>query len=278
MTSQSLSQETAETPSAADNASPATKQASKVAISVLLPAFNEAANIKWSLESISRHLTEIGFGYELIVVDDGSTDGTRLKATEEMERLPVKVVGYGVNRGKGEALKYGSKFASGEITMFMDCDGEIDPLELVEYLGALRTADLAIGSKRHANSRVVAPLERKFLSACFNYLARLLTGIRYSDTQSGLKAFRTSSLKRIMPLVTVKRYAFDVEILAVASLLKMKVVELPVRVEMKARFRAKSVLRMLVDLLGIAYRLRIRRWYQRNLKNGSAKYSPVIRW
>ena len=278
MTSQSLSQETAETPSAADNASSATKQVSKVAISVLLPAFNEAANIKWSLESISRHLSEIGFGYELIVVDDGSTDGTRLKATEEMERLPVKVVGYGVNRGKGEALKYGSKFASGEITMFMDCDGEIDPLELVEYLGALRTADLAIGSKRHVNSRVVAPLERKFLSACFNYLARLLTGIRYSDTQSGLKAFRTSSLKKIMPLISVKRYAFDVEILTVASLLKMRVIEMPVRIQLTAGFRVKSILRMLVDLLGIAYRLRIERWYQRNLHNGSPNHRPLIRW
>ena len=143
---------------------------------------------------------------------------------------------------------------------------------------ALRHEDLAIGSKRHPNSRVESPAERKLLSACFNYLARFLTGIKYSDTQSGLKAFRTSSLKRIMPLVSVKRYAFDVEILTVASLLKMKVVEMPVRIQLSARFRVRSVLRMLVDLLGITYRLRIKRWYQRNLHNGSAEYSPILRW
>ncbi|MDG7024388.1 MAG: glycosyltransferase family 2 protein [Nitrososphaerota archaeon] len=272
-----MSQETAETPSASE-AAQVTRQMPKVAVSILLPAFNEEGNIKRSLETVSRTLSGIGLGYEIVVVDDGSKDGTRLAATKEMEELPVKVVGYGVNKGKGGALKYGTKFASGEIAVFLDCDGEINPLDLVEYLMALRDSDLAIGSKRHPNSRVEAPLERKFLSACFNYMARFLTGVKYSDTQSGLKAFRTSSLKRIMPLVSVKRYAFDVEILTVASLMKMRVVELPVRIQLNARFRARSVLRMLVDLLGIAYRLRINRWYQRNLHNGSAEYSPVLRW
>jgi glycosyltransferase involved in cell wall biosynthesis len=266
------------TPSLAACVAPAAGQALKVAVSILLPAFNEEANIKRSLEAVTHALSGIGLGYEIVVIDDGSRDGTRLKAAEEMEKLPVKVVGYGVNKGKGGALKYGTKFASGEITVFLDCDGEIDPTDLAEYFVALRDADLAIGSKRHPNSRVEAPLERKFLSACFNYLARILTGISCSDTQSGLKAFRTSSLKRIMPLVSVKKYAFDVEILTVASLMKMRVAELPVTIQLSARFRAHSVLRMLVDLLGIAYRFRIKRWYQRNLHNGSAEYSPVLRW
>ena len=278
MTSQALRQETTKETHVAENVPPEAKQTPEVAVSVLLPAFNEEANIKQSLEAISRSLSSIGLGYEIVVIDDGSRDRTRLLATEEMERLPVKVVGYGVNKGKGEALKYGTRFSSGEITVFLDCDGEINPMDLVEYLMALRHADLAIGSKRHAMSRVDAPLERKFLSACFNYMARILTGIKYSDTQSGLKAFRTSSLKKIMPLISVKRYAFDVEILTVASLLKMHVVELPVRIQLKARFHVKNVMRMLVDLLGIAYRLRILRWYQRNLNHGSPNYQPIIRW
>ena len=278
MTSQTLSQEDVVTPSLAEGVVPATDQEAKVAVTILLPAFNEEANIKHSLEAVSRHLSGMGLRYEIVVIDDGSRDGTRLKAAEEMERLPVKVVGYGVNRGKGGALKYGSRFASGEVTVFMDCDGEIDPLDLARYHEALRTADLAIGSKRHAGSHVDVPLERKFLSFGFNYLVRLLTGIRYSDTQSGLKAFRTSSLKKIMPLVSVKKYAFDVEILTVASLMRMQVAEMPVRIRLSARFGAHGVLRMLVDLLGIAYRLRIKRWYQRNLHNGSAEYSPILRW
>ena len=81
-----------------------------------------------------------------------------------------------------------------------------------------------------------------------------------------------------MPLISVKRYAFDVEILTVASLLKMHVVELPVRIQLRARFHVKNVMRMLIDLLGIAYRLRILRWYQRNLNHGSPNYQPIIRW
>jgi glycosyltransferase involved in cell wall biosynthesis len=254
------------------------KQIRGVTVSVLMPAFNDEANIRRSLTETSRSLSRLGVGHEIVVIDDGSRDGTRLAASEVTENLPVKVVGYNVNRGKGEALRYGSRFALGEVSLFLDCGGEINPLDLVEYLMALRHAELAIGSKRHIASRVEAPLERKFLSTCFNYLARLLTGIKYSDTQSGLKAFRTSSLRRIMPLLSVKKYAFDVEILVVASLLKMKVVELPVEVKLKARFKAKNVLRMLVDLLGITYRLRISRWYQHNLSNGSAKYSPLLRW
>lgn len=278
MTRQTLRQERIDGARLAQSLPHSTVETPKVAVSVLLPAFNEEANIKRSLRMVSRTVSGIGLEYEIVVIDDGSRDGTRLAATEEMDELPVKVVGHSINMGKGEALKYGTKFASGEITVFLDCDGEISPSELVEYLMALRNADLAIGSKRHPNSKVKTPIERKFLSACFNYLVRIFTGIRCSDTQSGLKAFKTSSLKRIMPLVSVKRYAFDVEILAVASLMQMRVVEMPVTIQLRARFKVKQVFRMLVDLLGIAYRLRMRHWYQRNLSNDSADYQPILRW
>lgn len=247
-------------------------------VTILLPAFNEEAKIRGYLRVVARALSAVGLRYEIVVIDDGSSDGTRLAAAEEMMHLPVKVVGYAVNRGKGEALKYGSRFSSGEVTVFLDSDGEIETCDLPGYIRALRDADLAIGSKKHAESRVVAPLERRFLSTGFNYLVRLLTGVRYPDTQSGLKAFRTDALRRIMALVSVKRYAFDVEILAVASLLKMRVVEMPIKIRLNARFSATSLLRMLIDLLGITYRLRIKHWYQRNLSEESASYQPILRW
>lgn len=262
----------------AKNIAPATIQTPELTISVLLPAFNEADNIRQRLEEIACCLAGTGFRYEIVVIDDGSTDGTRLAASEEMEHAPLKVVGYAVNRGKGEALKYGTRFASSDVTIFLDSDSEIDTSDLIKYATALREADLVIGSKRHPNSRVEIPFGRRFLSAGFNYLVRLLTGIKYRDTQSGLKAFRTTALKRIMPLVSVKRYAFDVELLTVASLLKMRVAEMPIRIELTARFSIRSVVRMLVDLLGITYRLRVLKWYQRNQANGSPKYEPIIRW
>jgi len=79
-------------------------------------------------------------------------------------------------------------------------------------------------------------------------------------------------------LLSVKRYAFDVEVLTVAHLLGMRIVELPVDIRMNARFKLKDVARMGVDLLGIAYRLKVKRWYQENLNKRHVEYKPLIKW
>ena len=119
---------------------------------------------------------------------------------------------------------------------------------------------------------------RMFLSLGFNVLERLLTGMRATDSQAGLKAARSEALYKVLPLLSVKRYAFDAELLAVASLFDFKIVELPVNIDLRATFSARQVFRMLIDLLGIAYRLRIRRWYQRNKLSMAKTYSPIIPW
>lgn len=143
---------------------------------------------------------------------------------------------------------------------------------------ALKDADIAIASKWHPESQVTTPLPRRFLSYAFHILVMLLTGVRVSDTQSGLKAFRLDALRTIMRLLSVKHYAFDVEVLTVASMLKMRIVELPVRIQLGSLFSARHVLRMLIDILRITYRLRVIRWYQRNLHNPQPHYKPIIRW
>jgi hypothetical protein len=98
-------------------------------------------------------------------------------------------------------------------------------------------------------------------------LARLLVGVRVSDTQAGLKAFRRVALDSVFRMQLVKAYAFDVEVLALAAMLKMRVMELPVKMEIKGHIGLRSVLRMFLDLLGIAYRLRVTRQYQRARMN-----------
>ncbi len=249
-----------------------------VFVSLLLPAFNEEDHIERLLHEVLHLLDAMGKTYEIVLVDDGSTDETRVIAAKEIEWGPIKVVGYSLNAGKGYALKYGSKFASGEFTIFLDSDLEVDSSHLNLYLEALHACDIAIASKRSPGSRVDAPFLRRMLSLYFNYIVKLLTGIRITDTQSGLKAFRTDALRKIMPLVSVKRYAFDVELLTVASLLKMRIAELPIDIKLNTHFKFKEIVRMSVDLAGITYRLRLRRWYQKNLKNGSANYNPLINW
>ncbi len=246
-------------------------------ISVLLPAYNEEGSIKLAYQNISSVLSKTPYKFEIIVIDDGSTDRTREFANEILGEH-LKLVGYPSNRGKGEALRFGSTFASGEFSIFLDSDCEIDPWNVNLYIKALSGCDIAIGSKRNVNSKVSQPFVRRVLSLGFNAVVQLLTRTRITDTQCGFKAFRTSALEQIMPLISVKKYAFDVEILTVATLLGMRIKELPVNVDLKASFPLRSMIRMGVDVLGIAYRLNILKWYQKNLTADAPKYDPILKW
>ncbi len=242
-----------------------------------MPAFNEANCIMKSISDVKRQFSLVSPDYEIIVVDDGSTDDTR-STVEGLADGRVKIVGYGVNQGKGHALRLGFLQATGEFTFMLDSDSEIQPKELVEYVSALESADIVIGSKRHPLSTVRTPVARRFLSLGFNLLEQILTGVKASDTQAGLKAARSRVLYKILPLLSVKKYAFDAELLAVASILDYRIQELPVSIDLRASFSLRKVFRMLIDLMGIAYRLRIRHWYQKNKVATKGTYKPIIPW
>jgi len=247
-------------------------------VSFIMPAYNEQAKIAECVRSAIRHLDTLGLTYEIVVVDDGSTDDTRAEALSVQTDPHVKVVGYHQNRGKGYAIKHGVKVASGDVVFFMDSDANVKLEFTNQYVTALEEYDIAIASKRHPNSRVSTPPIRRLLSYSFHLLVRLLTGIQASDTQSGLKAFRREALRSIIALMCVKQYAFDVEMLTVARLLRLKIIELPVTIELRGAFGVRHAVRMLIDLVGICYRLRVIRWYQENLHNSQAEYKPIIRW
>jgi dolichol-phosphate mannosyltransferase len=243
----------------------------QVELSFVIPAYNEEEFIEDTLETIDAVIMNKNLSYEIVVVDDGSGDNTLAKAKVYAGRNGhVKVVSYSKNVGKGYAVKTGFMKANGNVVIFADSDMEIDLKTISKYLEALKYGDIVIASKRHSNSHVKAPISRKILSASFNGLVRLLTGVPLKDTQSGLKAMKKSAFINIFPRLAVKRYAFDVELLAVAHLYGLKVVEMPVNIKLDSKFKPKEMWRMFVDLLGIAYRLRIIHWYQRSLaeKNG----------
>jgi glycosyltransferase involved in cell wall biosynthesis len=246
-------------------------------ISIVMPAYNEAESIKRGVVAVDRQFEAVSEDYEIIVVDDGSEDSTR-KIIEEFADKKVKLVGYDRNQGKGHAIKIGLHSATGQFAFLIDSDSEIRAKDLMNYVDALGSADFVIGSKRHPLSTVRTPAGRRFLSLGFNVLERLLTGVKATDTQAGLKAARSTALYQVLPLLSVKRYAFDAELLAVASLFDFKIKELPVNIDLKATFSARQVFRMFIDLLGIAYRLRIRHWYQKNKLSMSDTYNPIIPW
>lgn len=243
----------------------------KPELSLIMPAYNEEDDIELVVERVDDVVRQMGLRYELIVVDDGSIDDTRIKVNSYAgNNGHVKVVGYKNNVGKGFALKTGFSHAVGDVVVFMDSDADIDPKQVVRYVDALKDADVVVASKWHPQSKVDTPLIRRILSHGFNVLVKLLVGLRLSDTQTGLKAIRRDAFLSVFQRLTVKRYACDVEMLALADLLGLRVVELPINIRMRQLFNLQEVWRMFLDLLGITYRLRVIRWYQRILAQTSA--------
>jgi glycosyltransferase involved in cell wall biosynthesis len=230
-----------------------------------MPAYNVEDSVAEVVEMVRRVMTGVTEDYEVIVVNDGSVDGTR-RVLKGLGDGRVKVVDHGVNLGKGAAIKTGAEYARGVYTIILDADRDIDVRDVRLYLDALKRFDVVVGSKRHPDSRYEAPLLRKVLSLGFNALVKLLLGIRVGDTQTGFKAFKTKWLKVIMKGIVVKRYSWDAEALAVANLLKLNVTELPVHIRQKKLFKIKDVLEMLLEVLGIAYRLKILRWYHKRIE------------
>ena len=241
--------------------------ASRVELSFVLPAYNEAGSIESSLSLLEGVVRAAKVSYEVVVVDDGSVDETALRAVNYASRNGhVRVVTYGRNVGKGYAVKRGFMRAVGDAVVFVDSDLEVDFGRVSEYVEALGRGDIVVASKWHPGSVVDVPFLRRFLSFGFHVLVRLLTGVRVRDTQAGLKALRRSAFVGIFPRLAVKRFAFDVELLALANLYGLRVVEMPVTIRMRRMFGFGDAWRMFVDLLGIAYRLRVVRWYQRSLR------------
>jgi dolichol-phosphate mannosyltransferase len=250
-------------------------------LSFVIPAYNEEAHIERTLATIDAIAMDEKLTYEIVVVDDGSADQTLNNAKKYAgKNHHVRVISYTKNAGKGHAVKTGFLEAVGNVVFFADSDMEIDFGKISKYVQALEKGDIVIASKKHCSSKVVVPFSRRLLSESFNALVRLLTGVPLRDTQSGLKAMKKSAFEAIVPRLAVKRYAFDVELLVVAHLYGLQVVEMPVCIKLEAKFKPLEMMRMFLDLLGITYRLRVIRWYQRPLQEKNAMqnlFSTIIR-
>ena len=236
----------------------------KPELSLILPAYNEGGIIEETLGVLDRAVKKSGLQYEIVVVDDGSVDNTREKAIRYASKNGhVKVIGHDMNRGKGYAIKSGYVRCAGKRILFVDSDSEINVEKVLNFVDALNQGELIIASKSHPDSVVDMPLVRRMLGRGFNILVRLLTGVKLRDTQTGLKAINRKAFEKIFSRLAVKRYAFDVELLTVASLYDLKIIELPVRIKTNSIFKVMDIWRMFLDLLGISYRLRVLKLYQR---------------
>jgi UDP-N-acetylglucosamine 2-epimerase (non-hydrolysing) len=209
----------------------ATVQANARELSVVVPARQAAGTIRTVLNRLVWKLDESGFDWEIIVVSDGSRDGTAAEA-RRVESDRVHVVHYVDPAGKGFAVRYGFAHASGDLVAFFDADDSIDPQDLLELVHAVADAgaDVAIGSKAHPDSVVNYRAFRKMQLRVFSSYVRRMFRLDVADTQTGCKVFRRAVLDEVLPDARMDGFAFDIELLAYANDLGFSIVEGPVHV------------------------------------------------
>jgi glycosyltransferase involved in cell wall biosynthesis len=205
--------------------------------------------------------------FELLVVCDGCEASA--EAVRSVLDPRVRTLYYPRNEGKGYAICYGLAHAKGRLAGWLDADLDIDPSVVVDACARFESGciDVAVGSKRHPDSVVHYPLQRRVLSWGFQKLVKLLFRLDVRDTQVGMKILRRELLDTVLPLLLIKRYAFDVEILAVAADFGFdRVEEVPVRLQYRfagTGIDSRAVQLMFKDTMAIAYRIHLRHWYVR---------------
>ncbi|MBI2596870.1 glycosyltransferase [Candidatus Daviesbacteria bacterium] len=242
-------------------------------VSIIVPAYKQEDTIVRDLSRIKQVLDKLRYPTELICVADGKVDRTFEKATKFAERFTnLKVIGYETNKGKGYAVRFGMAASSGNIIGFIDSGMDINPNGLSMLLEHFEwyDSDIIIGSKRHPVSKVDYPWQRRVFSIGYQLIVWILFGLRVRDTQVGIKFFKREVLEKVLPRLLVKRYAFDVEMLAVANYLGFKrIFEAPIDITLRfggtstitnQRF-VRTVTAMLMDTLAVFYRLRILSYY-----------------
>jgi dolichol-phosphate mannosyltransferase len=235
-------------------------------ISLIMPVFNQQNKISFSLEKIKQAVESAFSDFELIVVNDGSTDNTLTILKDITTTDPrIRVLSYTPNRGKGYAVRHGVLHSQGEAVIFLDGDLDISPDFIKDYVERLSTSDLVIASKRHPESNVRIPRSRAFLSRAFNFLVKVTIGIAQTDSQAGFKAGKGDIMRTIFRNLSIDRYAFDVELLTIASILHLKVQEMPVTMKIERRFNTKEIVNMFTDVMRICYRHKILHAYSKEL-------------
>jgi glycosyltransferase involved in cell wall biosynthesis len=238
-------------------------------LSLIVPVHQGALFLAASLSEILGTLTAMDGSFEVVVVCDGCTDRSAEVARSMLDRR-IRVLEYEGNQGKGNAIRAGAALARGRLVGWLDSDLDIHPdaiVRAVQRFGQAPDVDAVIGSKRHPGSSVHYPRSRRAASWGFQMLVRLLLRINVRDTQVGAKVFRREMLDTVMPLLLVKRYAFDLEVLAVAAQFGFDRIE-ETSIELDYRFTgtgitSDAVWRMFVDTLAITYRIHFRHWYVR---------------
>lgn len=205
-------------------------------ISIVIPAYDESDRLRGPLERVFEYLESGKVSAEIIVVDDGSSDGTTETARSvfaDHPQIDSRVVTYSPNRGKGYAVRVGLKESRAHIALFSDADLStpieemeklVRPIQLGEY-------DVTFGSRALDRSLIGThqPWRREQGGKLMNLIIRAMSGLPFSDTQCGFKAFNMVKFRPLLDVMTIDRFGFDVEFLFVAKYHGLRLKEIPVR-------------------------------------------------
>jgi glycosyltransferase involved in cell wall biosynthesis len=238
-------------------------------LSIVIPAYNEAARIGKALEEVRKYMASRPFASELLLVDDGSSDRTPDLFRQFQPLWPeTRILRNEVNRGKGFSVRRGVLAAQGDFILFTDADLSAPIEEADKLLRAIESsaADAAVGSRALDRTLIGVhqPWRREFAGRCFNFFVRVLTGLGIHDTQCGFKLFRRATTRRAFELQRVERFGFDPEVLFLIKRLGGKIVEVPVRWNdnpaTKVHF-LRDATRMFFDLVALRWRAANRRYF-----------------
>jgi len=252
-------------------------------LSVIIPCYQQEKTVNAAIKRVESVLKTLAYPYEIIVVVDGAVDKTYERAIP-LQSNTITVVKYNINHGKGYALRYGMARSRGSVIAFIDCGTELDPMGLKMLLAHYEwyDADIIVGSKWHPVSIVTYPWWRVILSKGYGLLVKLLFHLRVSDTQLGMKLFKRKVLEDVLIRLLVKKYAFDIEMLAVANRLGYtRIYEAPVELHWQeiessiSNNLFRSIGEMFTDTLAVFYRLYILKYYD-NSSNRKWRYDKDL--
>jgi dolichyl-phosphate beta-glucosyltransferase len=208
---------------------------SNIQLSVIIPAYNEEKRLPETLRQALEHLVSQPYSSEIIVANDGSAD-----ATEALVRgwpqgpVPVRLLNHPMrsNLGKGASVRLGMQEARGDFRLFMDADNSTTLDQISRFWPSFGLGyDVVIGSRKVAGARIEVRQHwiKELAGRLGNLVIRTLVVPNISDTQAGFKMFTRRSAEKIFPLLTIDRWGFDVEALAIAAHLGYRIREVPIR-------------------------------------------------
>ena len=224
-------------------------------LSVIIPAYNESETIRRVVDSVLN----LNITKQVIVVDDGSTDGTQETIRSLQGQQGIEVVFHSRNQGKGAAIQTGIRLAMGDIVIVQDADLEYDPQDILRVIQPILDGetDVVFGSRYLSNSHQDQSAVHRFGNACLTGFSNWMTNQRLTDMETCYKAFRRELIQSIP--IEQKRFGFEPEITAKLARKKLQIREVPISYKSRSWHEGKKIgIRDLISTLWCILRYRFR--------------------